>query len=341
MMSSERPLGLAVVGTGIGRLHAYAIRDQVQGATLEVVWSRRPDRAERLVSAVGAGIPTNDFNQVLENPNVDVVLLCTPPDTHRDMASAAFAAGKHVYVEKPLARTTQEASQIIDAAHRHGRSLGCGHNQRFFRHYQDMKRAIDAGKVGRPVLLDACVHVFGEISGFRTRHEPSGGGTLIDSGIHKFDLMRWMLGDVVAVHCMVGNKIQHQMQDEDMALVHLEFAHGQVGSFVCSWSSHDDHRREAISIYGDAGSIHAEDHTTSVRRYVHDDNPKTVSQVFNDTQQASMGRIIQAFCDAIREGTPPPVTGEDGLQALRIVEAAYASAREGTRVPLDTVGGAL
>ena len=295
------------------------------------------DNAQAIGSQYGAGYVTTRYDDLLNDDAIDVIDLCVPHIQHLPMALAAAQAGKHILVEKPIARTLAEADQIINAAQNAGVQLMIGHNQRYFGHHAKAKELIDAGVIGRPYLVVASVHVLGLVGGFRRSLNEAGGGTLIDSGVHRFDLLRWLIGDVAMVYAQTGRFLQMEMEGEDCAVVSLRFRSGAIGSFSCSWSAKGPMPEEALQIFGSAGAILTEDHSYSLRLACEHPPPglEDVREfVFATDQAESIRRTIEAFLVSLQQGTEPPITGEDGRASLELTMACYESVRTGLPVQL-------
>jgi len=331
------PLRIGLVGTGIGQLHAQGIARLPGVAELAAVCSLELDQARSITAQLGSGYATDHYEDLLADPAIDIIDICSPPDQHVPMALAAAKAGKHLLIEKPIARMLEEADQIIAAARSAEVRLMTAHNQRYFGHHAKAKELLDAGAIGKPFMIVASVHVHGHIEGFRRFLAPSGGGTLIDSGVHRFDLIRWMMGEVDTVYAHTGRFMQMQMEGEDCAVVTLHFRSGAIGSFSCSWSAKGPRPEETLQIFGPQGAILTEDHTRSLR--LNSENPPPGLEdvrefVFPVDQTESMRREIQAFVESIRRGEQPPITGEDGRASLELSMASYRSAMTGQPVSL-------
>jgi len=331
----NRPVRIGLVGTGIGSLHADAISQMPQVAQLQAVCSLELESAQSLASRFG-GTATTRFENLLRDPSIDVIDICTPPDQHLPMARAAAAAGKHLLIEKPLARTLEEADSIIQAARSAGVRLMTAHNMRYMGQHLKAKQLLDEGAIGTPFMLVATVHVHGHIEGFRRFLEPAGGGTLIDSGVHRFDLIRWLMGDVATLYAQTGRFMQMQMEGEDCAVVTMRFRSGAIGNFSCSWSA-KGRQEETLQIFGPLGAILTENYASSLQLYS-EKPPAGLEDVrewiFPVDQTESMRREIQAFVESIRNGEEPPITGEDGRSSLELSLASYRSAASGQPVIL-------
>jgi predicted dehydrogenase len=185
---------VAILGGGfMGATHAPGFKALGDRVRVKTVCSRTAPRAERVAESVGAAFTTN-LDSVLEDPDVHVVDICLPTPLHRETAEKAFAAGKHVLLEKPIALTAEDAELILRAAQTSGRQLMVGLVLRFFAEYVEIERRIRSGELGRPLELSAYrlsppadwADWFGDAS--------QSGGTPIDLMVHDFDQMNWLLG---------------------------------------------------------------------------------------------------------------------------------------------------
>jgi predicted dehydrogenase len=332
----DRPVRIGLVGTGIGKLHAAGIAKMPGLAQLAAVCGL-DEGAQIVGKQYGAGYVTDRYQDLLNDRDIDIIDLCVPHHQHLPLSVAAAAAGKHILIEKPLARNLEEADQIIAAARQAGVRLMTGHNQRYYGHHAKAKELIEAGAIGAPFMIVASVHVHGQIEGFRRFLNEAGGGTLIDSGVHRFDLIRWMMGEVEIVFAQTGRFMQMQMEGEDCAGVTLRFRSGAIGTFSCSWSAKGPVPEETLQIFGPQGAILTEDHTRSLR--FSSENPPAGLQnvrefVFPVDQAESIRRGIEAFLFSLQTGQEPPISGADGRAALELSIASYQSAQTGLPVHL-------
>ncbi len=261
--------------------------------------------------------------------------LCVPHDLHCEMAVAAARAGKHILVEKPLAISMPEANQVIAAAKENRVKLMTGHNMRYMGQHAKAKELVDQGVIGKPFLMVASVHVFGKIDGFRLSLKHQGGGTLIDSGVHRFDLIRWIMGDVKRLYGKKGRFFNMEMEGEDTAVVLMEFASGAVGTFTCSWSAKAPKNEEFLQIYGTQGSIITTYNGQSLEMRSETPPPgwqELSSFVFPIDQAGSIKLELADFADSIRQDRQPPISGEDGKKSLELTLATYLSSDTGNRL---------
>lgn len=334
----NRPINYAVIGAGIsGRFHARGISEIPNLAHLVGICDVREESARAMAQEYHADFYTTNFNELIRRDDIDVVSLCVPHDQHRDMAVTAARAGKHILVEKPLAITIPEANDIIAAAKDNRVKLMTGHNMRYLGQHAKAKELVDQGVIGKPFLLEATVHVDGHTSGFRTILKHMGGGTLIDSGVHRFDLIRWIMGDVKRVYGKTGRYLNLQMEGEDCAVVVMEFESGAIGTFSCSWSAKAPKPEETLQIFGPKGSIIAtyNTRTLEVRTETPPINWQNLSSFIFPIDQAGSIRLeLEAFIHSIIDDTDPPITGEDGKKSLELTLATYLSSNTGQPVDL-------
>ncbi|MCJ7695586.1 MAG: Gfo/Idh/MocA family oxidoreductase, partial [Anaerolineaceae bacterium] len=183
-------VNFAVVGTSIGRFHIQGISNLPELAHLAAVCDINETRAKEMAEKYHADFFTTNYEELLQRSDIDAVILAIPHDLHRDMAVAAAKAGKHILVEKPIAMTLTQADEIIAAAKVNNVKLMTGHNMRYLGQHAKAKELVETGVIGKPYLLTATVHVYSNTKGFRTILKHMGGGSLIDSGVHRFDLIR-------------------------------------------------------------------------------------------------------------------------------------------------------
>jgi predicted dehydrogenase len=335
MMNS--PVNFAVVGTGIGRLHAKGISEIPETAHLAGICDVNEEKAQAVAKEYNAGFYTTSFDELIRRNDVDAISLCVPHHLHRDMAISAAKAGKHILVEKPLAMTLKEADEIIATAKYNKVKLMAGHNMRYMGQHAKAKELVDQDVIGKPYMLVASVHVYGRIGGFRTILKQMGGGTLIDSGVHRFDLIRWIMGEVKRIYGKTGRYLNLQMEGEDCAVVVMEFESGAIGTFSCSWSAKASEPEETLQIFGPKGSIIATyiSQSLEVRTETPPPGWQNLSRfVFPIDQAGSMKLELEAFARSIINDTETPITGEDGKKALELTLATYLSSDTGLPINL-------
>jgi predicted dehydrogenase len=314
---------IAVVGCGAAarRIHLPGFR--VAGAEVPVFASRSQGAAEAAAAEWGSGDTTTDWREAVTRDDVDGVAVCTPNALHAEMAIVAARAGKHVLVEKPMATTVAEADAMIEAAAGAGVHLVPAHNARFAPPVVAVRDAVEAGRLGRVTGFRVAVGHSGPRSwapGASWFFDPgqSGGGALMDLGIHAADIVHAVIGDLIAeVAALVDAE-----PIEESANVVARTRGGALGTLAVSWRAipgPDQH----LTLFGTAGTLHFSAPGTLTIRTA-DDESEVPLEVPEATAEPYSG-----FVRAI-EGDHPPVTAADGRAAVAVVEAAYRSARSGT-----------
>ncbi|MEI6876578.1 MAG: Gfo/Idh/MocA family oxidoreductase, partial [Spirochaetota bacterium] len=209
----------------VSRLQAASLK-RVEGARLEGVWGRDPGKSAAFASDFGIRAFTSI--EAMGRSGVDAAIVSSPHPLHREQAIAALEAGMHVLVEKPMALTTVDCDAMLAAAARTGRRLGVISQRRWFPAVRRVRDAIDAGKIGAPVLAD--VVMFGWRDEAYYRSDPwrgswkgEGGGVLVNQAPHQLDLLLWMMGPVDEVQAYWSNLNHPYIEVEDSAVVSLRF----------------------------------------------------------------------------------------------------------------------
>ena len=332
---TTRKVRWALVGAGdLARKRlAAAIRSQ-PGSTLHSLVSRHPKaRAPELQSLAPEAVHAR-FEEMLEDDSVDAVYLATPVFLHAPQAVAAMEAGKDVLVEKPMALDLRQAREMCRVARERGRRLSVAYYRRFWPRFQLVKEMLDRGELGQPVLIRIALHSWypgrgGETGDWRVTPSKSGGGVLSDVGCHRLDLLAWWLGlpDRLVSQVMT---LTHEYSAEDSVTALLEWEEGPAGTLSFNWNSRT--WTDEIHLVG-----------TEARLTLHPCDGETVTlTVGRDVEQRHVpnpenahGAVVDDFARSIMEDRPPRFTAEDGLQATRIMDAIFRSARQGGWTSLD------
>jgi UDP-N-acetyl-2-amino-2-deoxyglucuronate dehydrogenase len=340
-------LRIGIIGTGaIAHLHARAYRHI--GFDVTACTDINPDAAARFHREHGAAVETS-VEALAARADVDVVDICTLPGVRRDLVAAAVRHGKAVQIQKPLATTVAIAEDIVDMARRAGVVMGVVSQHRFDESSQFLHRAIAAGRLGRVLQCDAYVKWYRTAEYYarpgKGRWDGEGGGALINQAIHQVDLINWFTGPVTSVQAMWQLGGLHAIESEDIVNALLRYGSGATGVIQAStafWPG----ASERIELHGTKGSaVITGDRLTSWT--VEDDGgepPPLSSDVASgasDPMAISLEPFERQFLDfgrAVRTGGRPLVAGEDGLAALRVVDAVYRACRSGTAVSLTPSG---
>jgi UDP-N-acetylglucosamine 3-dehydrogenase len=308
---------VAVIGCGFwGRNHARIYND-LETAKLVAVSDLNEDAARSLGERYEADY-YGDVETLLKREDVEMVSICTPTVTHAKIALAAMEAGKHVLVEKPMTSTVAEAESLIAAAERARVKLTVGFVERFNPGVIEALRLVKEGKIGDVILARA--H---RVSRYPLRI--SDVGVVKDLAIHDADIVRQLFGaDPVTVYATAGNLV-HTF--EDYANIVLRFPGNKSAFIETNWLT--PHKIRRLILTGSEGLITVEFITQEVT--VEDDEGSYTPFL---KPQEPLTLELESFVEAILEDKPPTISGEDGLKALRICEAALESARIGKPVKL-------
>jgi predicted dehydrogenase len=359
--ASGPPVRFGLIGAGaIMRLsHAPTIA-RSPDAELVAVFDRDGGRARALAEEHGVPFHCDRLEALVARDDVDAVIVATPNLYHPQGVEAAARAGKHVLCEKPLAIDVQSARHMVEAAAEAGVVLQVGLNQRFWNQVEIAKQLIDDGFIGR---VHAVRSVYSERwnaypAATRYRYDPalSGGATIIDLTIHRIDLLRHLIGEMSAVFAEIVHSEVPERIDDNVWLL-ARFACGARGCL--SSDRYSPAIGDGTDIYGSEGTIHLATETLNpfhaAPLAVHTEKPAALlpdvlrEAHYPDAWWKRFGggwitvkprrrnpydAQLAAFVRSIREGVPPPISGEDGLKAQEVVQAAYIAMREGRWVDL-------
>jgi predicted dehydrogenase len=322
---------------GITDTHMRAARS-VPGVEIAAVYGSNRDKTVKLAREHGA-TAYDDFDRFLAHRPMDIVAIGSPSGLHGEQGIAAARQGLHVLVEKPLEVTTERADALIAAADAARVTLGVFFQDRLRPAVRDMKRTIDTGRLGTPVMISGRVkwyRVPEYYTGSKWRGTPTldGGGALINQAIHTLDLMVWMFGPVARVYGAAATRL-HRIEVEDTLTAVLEFDSGALGTIEAGTSIYPGYKRR-LEITGSEGTMVLEHDTLSavdLRQVPADLNhaapadttASASSPIVSDA--SAHARVIEDFIAAIENRTRPACDGREGRKSVAIVDAIYASAR--------------
>jgi len=321
------PLNIAIVGCGlIGRKRAASLG----GCRLAVCCDLDAQRAQALAADHGDAAPVADWRAVVLRPDVDMVVVATTHDMLAPIAAAAVAAGKHVLIEKPGARRACELDPVAVAAQGAGALVHAGFNHRYHRAFRKAREIVDGGALG-PLMFVRGRYGHGGRPGYERewRADParSGGGELVDQGVHLIDLARWFLGDFTRV---TGRTPAYywKMPVEDNAFLLLETAAGRAAFLHASWTEWKNlfsfeicGRDGKLEIAGLGGSYGTE-RLTFYKMSREMGPPETTIWEFPGPDDSWEVEFTE-FLEDIRLGRQPRPGIADAQAALRIVEQVY------------------
>ena len=341
-------VGVGIIGTGLSATQHMTALVQVPLARVVAVVGTSEDKARVFAEKWGIPRAYGSAAAMLGDPDVEAVHLCTPPDTRVALAEAAAGAGKHVMIEKPMARNVAEADRVIAACDAAGVALGAMFQNRFTPLPRRVKEALDVGRFGRLLLVTLSSKWFRSAeyyrgSSWRGTAAREGGAALINQSIHAIDLLRWICGPVSEVQAITATQL-HPIEMEDVGVALLRFESGAVGSLVGTTVAYPGFA-ERLELHGSEGSVVLVQGDGRLEWYLRGQEPiveqadTQVSGARSDPAATTSHGHVAQFTDfyaAIRERRRPFVDGREGRHALELVEAIYRSGRSHlpVRLPL-------
>lgn len=339
-MSASVAVGL--IGAGwIGRFHGESVALRIPGTRLVAVADPAPGAAASLIERVSPDARAyTDALELIADPTIEAVLISTPASTHTDLVVAAAEAGKHVFCEKPMALTLEDADRAIGACAANNVALQVGFNRRFAADFAAAHDVITSGGIGTPQLLRSLTRDPGITADVASRVKP---WTIFNETlIHDFDALLWLNpgARVVEVFAQADALVHPQYKEQgylDTSMVQLRFDNGALASAEANFQATYgyDVRGE---VFGSGGMVSAGEVTrTAMRHYsspgVLADTPRVNIELFHDAYVAQLAH----FADCIRSGSAPSVDGLDARNALEIALAAKESVETGLPVSLLSV----
>jgi myo-inositol 2-dehydrogenase / D-chiro-inositol 1-dehydrogenase len=313
-------------------LHAEHLQGAVRGARLVSAVAASASRAADRIRCPIA----HSVQELLDHPDVEAVVIASPSCLHWEHAALALAAGKGVFCEKPMADSVDGALAVVELVHEMGAPFQIAFQRRYDPGYARAKELILCGAIGKPEMFRAisCDHTPPPLAFAQTS-----GGLFWDLGVHDFDAARFLMGEeIVAVHAVGAVLVEPglaALDDVDYGLVSLRFESGALGVVQNSRRAAWGYEIRA-EVYGSTGKVVTElDERLPVRLYaadgIHSERYFQFIERFRDAYRLE----LQAFVDAVRAGVQPKPGPLDGLNALRVAEAATRSRHEGRWVTLE------
>ena len=327
-------IGVAGVGR-IGRMHAAIISRETSGAELAGVFDVYPEGADEV--AADLGVPAMTFEEMLADPNIDALAICSSTDTHVDLIVRAAEAGKAIFCEKPVSLDLSEVDRALAAVDKTGVKFMVGFNRRFDPTHAAVQRAVHDGRVGDPHIA--------RISSRDPAPPPVdyikvSGGIFVDMMIHDFDMARFVVGSpVTQVYATGAVRIDPaigEAGDLDTAVVTLTHANGCITTI--------DNSRQAVygydqrlEVLGSTGMAMSENpmKDSAIVFTANERRGANLPYFFLERYTDSYLREWEAFAKYVAEGGPSPVSGADGRAPVAIGIAAWESVRTGVPVAVD------
>ena len=356
-VADDGALSIGVLGVGnIGMVHlrsAVAMPDVEVVAAADAEANNR-DRAAR----AGASRTYDDYVELLRSETLDAAIVALPPFLHADAVSEAAAAGVDVFVEKPLARSTEEADELLEAADRGGIAVGVDHTLRYQSDMRGVRNAYADGRVGHvPYASMTRLNdhplgrppASGEPPAWPLDPETAGGGSLFELGIHCFDLLEWLFGALEVRDAATGRSLDVPVEDAATVLLRSPETETSI-TLHCGTYQWEElpEVNTRLRLEGISGSIDNDEFLpdqfyASAARAAAENVAKRFTGGGPDVYAPTFYleahyEALADFCAAIRADERPPIDGRDGRRAIELAETAYELAEsESTDAPLPEV----
>lgn len=345
----------ALVGCGkVGHLHAAALKNLPESEFVAVC-GRTAEKANSFAGKYGVAAFT-DVREMLARSKAEAICVCTPHPEHADPTIAAARAGAHALVEKPLASSLADCDTMLVAARENKTILSTVCQRRFYPPCQRIRRAIDEGKIGKPVLGTATMfgwrdEAYYKSDPWRGSWKMEGGGVLVNQSPHQLDLLTWYLGEIDEVFGYWANLNHPYIEVDDTAIAVVRFKNGGLGNIVVS-NSQNPALNARVSVHGsdgasvgvqtDGGAMFVPGLTNITEAPFNDIWTIRGEEKFLPQWKEEDARLfasvnpmeyfhrlqIQDFLRAIIERRPPSITGEDGRRTVELFTAIYQATRD-------------
>jgi len=333
-------MNVGLIGAGrIGKIHAENISVHLPRVTIARIADIAADKVKDWASGLGISRVGTDAREVLDDPDIGAVIICSSTDTHADLVSAAAARGKHVFCEKPVDLTVARVKKALADVKKAGVKLQVGFNRRFDHNFRRVRELVQQGAVGDPHIVRI------------TSRDPAppppeyvkvSGGIFLDMTIHDFDMARYLTGsDAVEVYARGAVLVDPSIGkagDVDTAVVTITFANGALCVI-------DNSRRatygydQRVEVFGSKGALSCTNDTPSSVQLSNEagvSGDKPLYFFLERYRQAFIDEM-RAFFDTVLDGAPSPVGDIDGLKPLLMGFAAKKSVAEGRPVKISEV----
>lgn len=334
-----KKLNVGIIGAGrIGQVHAKSITYHIPQAKIVAISDIYYEGAEKVAESLGIPNAYEDYHEILNNPEIDAVLICSSTDTHADIALEAAEAGKHIFCEKPVDLTVAKIKKVIAAVEKAGVKLQIGFNRRYDHNFAEIKRLANDGKLGKLQTIKITS---------RDPEPPSidyvkvSGGIFLDMTVHDFDMARFIGGEVEEVYANAAVTVDEaigEAGDVDTALIALKFKNGAIGVIDnCRKACYGYDQR--LEVFGTGGQASAANDTPTNVSYINENGNMTDKPLyfFLERYMQSFTDEMTEFINAVQNDELTKTTVNDGLEALRLGLAAKLSVKEHRPVKLSEI----
>lgn len=335
-----------IIGAGvISKKHAEGI-EKVPNAEIAAVCDIIQEKADAFAQKYKVKKVYTDYRQLLQDPDIDAVSICTPSGLHGEMVIAAARAGKHVLCEKPIEITREKIDQMIAEVEKSDVKVGCVFQRRFQEWPKRTKAALESGEFGRVLMASAYLKYYRtpeyyKSAGWRATWEYDGGGCLMNQGVHGIDLISWLMGGMKRVTAITRTQL-HDIPVEDAAVAVAEYNNGAIGVIEAS-TCVNPAQSTRFEIHCEKGSICFDDEGL-IRWYLNGKEYKDEFQVedISLAPKDDPGNIsadghcllIADLAASIENDTQPAITPREGRKAVDAILAIYQSSAENREILL-------
>lgn len=332
-------LKVGIIGAGrIGQVHAKSITYHIPQAEIVAISDIYVEGAKKVAQELGIPNYYEDYHEILNNPEINAVLICSSTDTHADIAIEAANAGKNIFCEKPVDLTIDKIKAVIAAVEKAGVKLQIGFNRRYDHNFAYIKSLANEGKLGKLQTIKI------------TSRDPEppaiayvkvSGGIFLDMTVHDFDMARFIGGEVEEVYANASVMVDPEIGeagDVDTALITLKFKSGAVGVIDnCRKACYGYDQR--LEVFGSGGQASAANDTPTNVSYINENGNSTDKPLyfFLERYMQSFTDEMTEFIDCVVNDKDTKTTVNDGLEALRLGLAAKLSVAQHRPVKLSEI----
>lgn len=324
---------------GCGSIANYAhLPNLVKIENVDLAWVADIIEERAVEASKKYNVPkyTLDYHEILEDPEIDFVVITTPPDTHVDIAIDALKSGKHIFLEKPVAATLEDAVRLYNFAKGKDLKIGLGFCLRFHGMFKFVKELIVNGTVGEPIMMwrNAIGAAIGVAAPSRWVFDKKrSGGMLVENAVHIFDAFRWYAGEYESVEAYVKT-VTKDLNIEDTVVASLRFRNGCYGSLVQTWVA--THSWEAWGIVGRKGTVTVNGYVVGDMRVSWRGEAEREIRIKEDPGVMYFKEMV-SFVDSIVNNKPVFADLVDGIRSMEVAIAVQKSGEENRPVKLPLI----
>jgi len=333
-------ISVGIIGAGrIGKLHAEHLAYLVPEANILAIADIFLEAAEKCAADLQIPSAVQDHREIMENPDIEAVIICSSTDTHAQMIEEAAAAGKHIFCEKPIDFDLARIDRALEAVDEAGVKLQVGFNRRFDPNFRRVREMVASGKIGTPHILRITSRDPGPPP---IEYIKVSGGIFLDMTIHDFDMARYLVGSEVSeVYATGGVMVDPEIGkagDIDTAVITLRFDNGVIGTIDNSRKAGYGYDQR-VEVFGSEGMVAVSNNTPDTAVHSNAEGVHSSLPLFFFVERYTGSYIaeMQAFIDCIQQDKTPPVTGIDGRIPVVMGRAARKSYEENRPVKLSEV----